>query len=151
MGCSSVRISSNDFNFRPGASLGVEFMPAPEMTYQISGLYMTEWKGQKEVCPPFLVFPFNDKCYTNDFVDADTVNALYTSRYWQIEANYLGHLTYRNANYFAFAAIMGLRYINLREHFDLAFTVCPCTSNYTISTHNDLYGVQVGEICRSTR
>ena len=39
-----------DFNFRPGASLGVEFMPAPEMTYQISGLYMTEWKGRKKRC-----------------------------------------------------------------------------------------------------
>lgn len=135
----------NDFDFRPGFSIGAEFLTDPDRTYDFSFLYMTEWEAERMVCGCCsLVFPFNDKCYTNDFNGADIAVGKYSSRYWQIEANYFGHLTPRNVNYFAFAALMGLRYINLREEFDLAFSTCLDTSNYNINTHNDLYGVQVG-------
>lgn len=133
------------FGFRPGVAGGVEFMPCRETTYQFSGLYMSEWNAKKEVCSCFcLYFPFENVCYDTAFFDAEQAIGSYSSRYWQAEANYLGHLTYRNANYFAFAALMGLRYINLRESFDLGFRKYLDTANYTVGTQNDLYGVQIG-------
>jgi len=107
--------------------------------------YFFPWKGTKTVTADgSLQFPFIDPVFSEDYTGADKARAEYESWLQNAELNYWGHLTPSRANYFAFAWILGFRFLYLKEDFDLKFSKVGSSSLYAIETKNLLYGAQLG-------
>lgn len=142
------------FDWEPGVRGFVRIMPSNERTIELSVSWVNEFKSTVTREAPYITdstavvpafsYPFDYPTYALDFTNAQKVTAHYTSQLWDAEANYWGHLTPRNVNYFAFSALIGLRGMYLSEHFRLAYTKTPDTSTYRARTINKLIGVQVG-------
>ncbi len=148
--CTSNKVLSSErlqqeFDFEPGFRVGLSCMIDKCSTFEGNYLQIKEWEAQRCVKGNSnLFFPFENSNYTNDFFDADAVDATYQSRYCSAEVNYWRHLSPRRENYFSFSWIAGLRYMNIKETSKLAFTKRADKSDFDVRTQNHLYGVQLG-------
>jgi hypothetical protein len=133
------------FDFQPGYSVAMMVTPSKRRSFEAAYLYLPKWQdrrvkhGQSD-----LSFTFKDMSYTHDFVFADRAEAKYTTRIDTAEANYWYHVTPRRVDYFSVSGILGLRYADLRELFEVQFTRGTNRSDYNIHTKNHLYGGQIG-------
>ncbi len=137
------------FSYEPGFRVGLSYIYDRKSSFESNFMLINEWKSQKTAAGDgTLYFPFRETYYTNDYVDADVATAKYSSRLYSTEYNYWRGITPRYENYFGFSFIVGLRYIDLREHFNLAYTKTVDemlqTSNYKIGTKNRMIGAQAG-------
>ncbi len=81
--------------------------------------------------------PFVDN-YTTDFDGAEEIRATYVSEMHNAECNLMSDRGW------CFVPLVGFRYLNLNEEFDLAATDDGSTSDYLIETQNHLVGLQLG-------
>jgi hypothetical protein len=134
-----------DFDFEPGYRLALTYLRNKKTTYELSYLWLHEWTGS---CSKHgvraLSFPFTPSSYAQDFQGADAAHAEYVSHFWSVEANYWRHMTPRRVDYFSLSWLLGLRYMDLHESFELAFHKGANKSDYDIHTKNHLFGVQAG-------
>ena len=106
--------------------------------------------------PMTLRFPFKSSTFTVDFENAFESNGRYKSHYQEAEFNFWNHLTPRKGEYFSGSWLFGVRYMDLKERFNLAFfnDEIPHTSlfdpasaresNYNIETKNRMGALQLG-------
>lgn len=133
------------FNFEPGFRAGMSYFFNEKSTLELQGIWIEEWEAGRTVSgSSSLSFPFQSSGYSYDFTQASSAHAHYGSRLWDVELNYWYNVTPRKVNYFSFASIFGLRYTELDELFNLAFTRGSDTSHYRIKTKNHLYAAQIG-------
>lgn len=135
----------NQFTMEPGYRIIGSYTPNKHCT--VEALFMTcdHWSGKKTVTGEgTLSFPFNDPNYGNDWRQGDKAKAEYRSQFYNGELNYWYHFTPRRADYFSVSGLVGPRYIQVDEKFDLAFTKGFDVSTYEIHTWNHIYALQVG-------
>ncbi len=107
--------------------------------------YYYPWKASKKVDgDENLRLPFKRSDFAFDYEEADKAEATYVSRLQNGELNYWGHVTPQRANYFSFSYLVGLRYMYLRETFQLTFRKGTDKSDYKIKATNQLVGPQLG-------
>ena len=132
-------------DYEPGYKVTLTVMPTRRWSLELNYLWLEEFSGEKKRHHTSnLTFPFDRTTYTKDYHLADKVKAKYESRFWDAEVNFWYHMTPRRVDYFSVSPIAGLRYVNLKEHFDLIFLKGSHKSNYDIHTTNHLGGVQLG-------
>lgn len=114
-------------------------------TLELLYTYIMPWHTKKTITNPagVLSYPFKDFAPVAGFVNAHRVIAKYQSWLQNGEFNYWIHWTPQYINYFSFSWDMGLRYIQLEEHFSLRFFKSQ-QARYAIKTGNNLYGIQLG-------
>jgi len=126
--------------FRAGASTGTDL---GELEAQYT--YYLPWSDRQTVYGNgSLSAPFQDPLFTFDYVNADSASAKYKSWLQGGEVNFWYHITPPRCDYFSFSWDFGLRFVYLREKFNLSFTREDDTSDYDITTKNLLYGPQLG-------
>lgn len=133
------------FEFEPGFRLTASYTKNKKSTVEATFMTVHEWEGKRTVCGNHsLSFPFNNPNYTHDFNMADKAKAVYRSKFYNAELNYWRHFTPRRGDYFSLSGIIGARYMQLNEKFNLTFYKGDDTSHYRIRTRDHLYGLQVG-------
>ncbi len=149
----------NDMDWEPGVRGILRYMPSSRRTVEFALTWVDKFEGEKgrRSSKQRLSYLFN-RDYTVDYIDAKKVEAEYTSQFLDGEANYWGHMTPRNVNYFSVSGVIGLRGMYLGEHFSLDYTntlqylngaVTPVNgvqdkSTYWSRTRNYILGPQVG-------
>lgn len=135
----------HDWNWKTGLYGNITYVSDACSSLEALYYYVFPWHGRR-VAGGFadLSFPFEDSTFTNDFNNANFVEARYRSQLQNGEFNYWRHLTPRRINYFSASWICGFRFLYVNEHFSLAFTQGTDTSDYRIHTKNYLYGAQLG-------
>ncbi len=147
----------NEFEFTPGYRVSAGYMPDEKLTVELIYLDLKRWEGHHSVSGHNdLHFPFHDREFTIDFTHAIEAHAKYKSHYQEAELNSWFHWSPRREDYFSGSGLIGLRYMDLKEHFNLAFvnneipftsivlTTSPRESNYNITTKNRLCTLQFG-------
>ncbi len=135
----------SDFKYEPGFRLGVYYRPYESHSYELLFLDCGDWKSHKTVNANLtLSYPFDNTGYTHDYNTASQVQSTYKSQMWTGEFNYWKHVTPRFENYFSFSWLAGLRYMDLSENMDLAYSKPGYLSHYTVATKNRMPGGQVG-------
>lgn len=133
------------FEYEPGFRVGFNAILDDYRSIEGNFMWLAQWEGRKSAGGDgTLYFPFENVSYTNDYYQADAAVAIYKSNFYSAEINYWQAVTPRFSNYFGFSGLFGLRYMNLREHLNLAYTKGVQTSNYLIDTENALIGGQAG-------
>lgn len=133
------------FEYEPGLRVGASFSPNKVSTFEAIYMSLREWEAKKKVEKPGqLHFPFENASFTHDFQDADKAVARYDSHFDSGETSYWYHMTPRHVDYFSFSLLVGLRYVQMREHFRLAYHKAVNRSHYNTDTNNYMGGVQVG-------
>jgi hypothetical protein len=133
------------FDFEPGYRLGISYLLDRRGTIEMLYMHINEWSTTQRVHDTGqLKFPFNDSSFAYDYINADKAAAHYTSRIFSTEINYWNHMTPRGEDYWSVSAIMGLRFLRLREFFKLTFEKGSDKSDYRVRTNNDLPAAQVG-------
>lgn len=135
----------HDFDFESGYRATLTYMMNKLSSFEASYMEIAQWQGDHTVRGQgTLSFPFTDSSYAQDFTRADEARAAYDSKFYNVEFNYWGYSSPPRVDYFSAAWIAGLRYMNLREHFDVSFHRSGNKSTYKIETHNHLIGPQLG-------
>jgi hypothetical protein len=135
----------HSFDFEPGFRVALSYAKNHWSTIEATFMTLHHWEGAHVVRGSgSLSFPFNTPNYTTDYQTADKAKARYTSKFYNGELNYWRHFTARRADYFSFSGIIGARYMQLDEKFNLAFYKLSDVSHYKIHTWNHLYGLQLG-------
>lgn len=142
-------LSSNhlvkEFVYEPGYRVGVGFNPGRKSSIEAIYFNIQPWEASTSIVgDDNLSFPFNEPNYAHDYHEADRADAKYESRIWGAETNYWRNLSWRCKEVFSVSWLAGLRYFNLREFFDLAFSRHGFTSHYTMRTVNHIAGAQAG-------
>jgi len=118
-----------------------------ERSLEIFYTYVIPWSTTKKVRDAgVLSYPFREIQPLLGFINADQVIIKYRTQLQNGELNYWIHVTPQYVNYFSFSWDMGLRYINLQEHFSLRFIKPATEARYAVKTGNNLYGVQLGAV-----
>jgi hypothetical protein len=116
-----------------------------DRSLEIFYTYVLPWNTTKKIRDVgVLSYPFREITPLLGFINADEVIIKYRSWLQNGELNYWIHVTPQYVNYFSFSWDMGLRYINLTEHFSLRFIHPGGNARYAVKTGNNLYGVQLG-------
>ncbi len=141
--CSSKHLV-HDFPFEPGYRVGVSYT-TDHSVWDLSYLWIKEWESScSRTEPGTLVFSLANPDITNDFDGADHAKATYGSEFQNVELNYYRYAYERHGNFFSAAYLLGLRYMNLREHLDVAFTNGSDKSSYKVQTSNHIPAIQGG-------
>ncbi len=146
--CRSPLTTANtvhDQNGEPGVRGFLRYMPSKKRTVEGSLTWVNKFQSFVHRYSPTssYSYPFPSG-YAQDFTNAQVVKARYTSQFWEGEANYWGHFTPRNVDYFSVSGVIGLRGMYIGEHFHLYYTKLVNTSSYRSSSLNRLVGVQIG-------
>jgi hypothetical protein len=132
-----------DYDFGPRFAIGRRFDTCRSLELSYFGLH--DWDTSAAHAGPEADVPFTSN-YTTDFDGATIVTAFYSSEVHNVELNY-------TVDYCCSAVtpLLGLRYFNLNEDFNLqvtddvlSSTTQNETSDYQISTENHLLGAQIG-------
>jgi hypothetical protein len=148
-GCTFTVISTEGlvkhFHFDPGFRAALVYTEDVKNSFEAVFLWIRPWHGTRHANgDQSLSFPFDSPDYAFDYTNASEAHAEYHSRFWDAELNYWHHFSPRYTDFFSLSGIMGMRYFHLNESFELTFVKPPDTSDYTIHTENDIFGLQLG-------
>ncbi|MBI2743125.1 MAG: hypothetical protein HYX48_04330 [Chlamydiales bacterium] len=137
----------HDFDFEPGFRVGLSYQPDDRWTLEGNYLYLNEWEGD-DTHHGNGTLSFPSYLGVDGFNAADRAEGNYRSRFWNAELNIWTHVTPRKVDAYSYSWVVGLRYINLREIFDIAFFtdffLGEDKSIYSSHVHNHLGGPQIG-------
>lgn len=132
------------FKFEPGARGGISYSNEWE-TFEATYLWLKEWQGSVQASDPGALYLSQKHLASwEDYSAADHAHAHYTSEFQNGEFNYIRQMTRKGEDYFAASWLIGLRYLNLNEHFQLSYTAGSNSSHYNIETTNYLAALQAG-------
>ena len=129
-----------------GIRLTADYLTDRYTTWQLRYLGMLSWHGSADAyCYKGLEFPFRDNINnTIDYQNANRMRASCDTDFWSSEANYWHHVTPQRVDQFSVSWAFGLRYLSLKEHFNLLAQKDISASNYKIETKNRMAGPQLG-------
>ncbi|MEI8300093.1 MAG: hypothetical protein WCG10_00585 [Chlamydiota bacterium] len=129
-----------------GIRLTADYLTDRYTTWQLRYLGMLSWHGSADAyCDKGLEFPFKDNINnTIDFQNANRMKGVCDTDFWSGEANYWYHVTPQRVDAFSVSWLFGLRYLSLKEHFNLLGQRSYSSSNYKIETKNRMVGPQLG-------
>ena len=129
-----------------GIRLTADYLTDRYTTWQLRYLGMLSWHGSAEAyCYKGLEFPFKGNINnTVDYQNANRMKGTCDTDFWSGEANYWHHVTPQRVDTFSVSWMFGLRYLSLKEHFNLLAQSDYSASNYKIETKNRMAGPQLG-------
>lgn len=152
--CSNISLKPTQIlknqGWTSGLRLTANYLLNKQVNWQARYVGLLKWNGEKCVsCHGTLRFPFkNGENPTYDYLNADTMKGSCRTSYYSYEANYWYIVTPRRVDYFSVSWVFGMKYMNLKEHFDLNSMVRVCSdsesSDYKITTKNRIIGPQIG-------
>ena len=134
----------DQFDYDPGFHLAAVYNKDVKNSFEAAGMWISPWEAERKAKGNHsLFFPFvPDDSY--DYNHANQARAKYQSHFWDLELNFWRHFSLRRTDSFSLSGIFGFCYFNLDEKFKLTFVKPPNTSNYSVRTANEMFGVQMG-------
>jgi len=133
--------------YTSGYSFATKFFPSPKYSWQMRHIGGLSWKGEEILVAPQLL-NFNPSIFFDniDLSFADKVKAIYRSKLFTYELNYIRHITPRYINYFSFSLFGGLAYIGVKEKLKVYVTKDDRTNNFSVHAEDTLFGPHIGAI-----
>ncbi|MCC7083959.1 MAG: BBP7 family outer membrane beta-barrel protein [Pirellulales bacterium] len=127
------------FVYEVGPSITLGYRPTPWDAWEVSYFGLTDWDSRQSLAGAGdLNLPGALGAAAGmNFANADAMSIRYSSIIHNGEFNYLwthGQIMW----------ILGFRYFNLGENYDMTSTAAAGSSVYDLATRNDLYGGQIG-------
>ncbi len=135
----------DDMSFEPGLRASLKANQGDYGTYELRYTGLLNWEGREPVrSTNSIAIPGKLAIQTTDYKNASSARAIYTSRFWSLEANYWGRSTPRYVNPFSVSWVLGLRYLSINERLKLFYTTGKSTSPYRVRTVDHAFGPQFG-------
>lgn len=144
-GCTTSRVLDTKNllkEFQPGIRAALSYVPNARSRYELGGLYVWEMDNSStKTAKGILSVPFKNASFASDYYGAGKITAQYISRFYTAEANYWRTFS---RSFLVFSGVVGLRYAQISEDFNIDTYKRGNQSSYDISAKNNLIGLQTG-------
>ncbi len=132
-------------SFDPGASMALKVYWDTFATWELRYTSFFDWEETKRIhSESNISLPGAKSDQTKDYTFADAAHAKYTSDLFNVEGNFILHVTPRFIDAFSFSWQVGMRYFEIDETLRMRFTKEKRTSKYQADVWNYAFGPQGG-------
>jgi hypothetical protein len=137
--------------YEPGIRATLCFLPSKRETWELRYTGLLAWESHKSAeCQSTLEYPFRGANPTVDWIENERMEADVKAEYFDVECNYWVHVTPQRVAHFSVSGMIGARYFQFWETFNLQSHVMGDSSDYSIDAWNYMAGIQAGGMYEST-